>query len=46
MTRKGRLGGKVSEKDLIGILEQVNQQKSSEPKIVYNRRRYDDEDDL
>ncbi|KAJ1924093.1 hypothetical protein IWQ60_005446 [Tieghemiomyces parasiticus] len=46
MAQAGQLRGKLTEKQLIGLLEQVNEQhKKSEPKIVYNRRRDDDDDD-
>ncbi|KAJ1984918.1 hypothetical protein H4R34_000369 [Dimargaris verticillata] len=47
MAKTGQLRGKVSEQQLIGLLEQLSEQtKRSEPKIVFNRRRdYDDDED-
>ncbi|KAJ1974811.1 hypothetical protein H4R35_003439 [Dimargaris xerosporica] len=47
MAKTGQLRGKVSEQQLIELLEQLSEQtKRSEPKIVFNRRRdYDDDED-
>ncbi|RGB36999.1 programmed cell death protein 5-like protein [Rhizophagus diaphanus] len=45
MAQTGQLRGKVSESQLIEILEQINQQQKPETKIVYNRRKFDDEDE-
>ncbi|RKP10202.1 programmed cell death protein 5-like protein [Thamnocephalis sphaerospora] len=48
MARGGALRGKVTEQQLIELLENVNQQTQQQTKIVYNRRRAmesDDEDD-
>ncbi|KAF9405062.1 Programmed cell death protein 5 [Podila epigama] len=45
MAQGGQVRSKVTEKQLIELLEQVNQQTKHETKIVYNRRRYDDSDD-
>ncbi|KAF9282601.1 Programmed cell death protein 5 [Linnemannia elongata] len=45
MAQGGQVRAKITEKQLIELLEQVNQQTKSETKIVYNRRRYDDSDD-
>ncbi|KAF9947730.1 hypothetical protein BGZ72_010313 [Mortierella alpina] len=45
MAQGGQVRSKITEKQLIELLEQVNQQTKSETKIVYNRRRYDDSDD-
>lgn len=45
MARSGTLRERVSEPQLIGILEQISQKEmESQPKIIVNRRR--DEDDL
>mmetsp|Transcript_29212 Transcript_29212/g.38425 ORF Transcript_29212/g.38425 Transcript_29212/m.38425 type:complete len:132 (+) Transcript_29212:79-474(+) len=43
----GKLQGKVSEEQLIGMLEQVNEQETKkQTKVTINRRKYfDDEDD-
>eukprot|EP00158_Paraphelidium_tribonemae_P008823 Partr_v1_DN28698_c0_g1_i1_m50161 putative Programmed cell death len=41
----GRLGKRISEKDLIDLLNQTNQQ-SQAPQVIIQRRKYsDDEDD-
>ncbi|KAI8582846.1 hypothetical protein K450DRAFT_225080 [Umbelopsis ramanniana AG] len=47
MAQSGQLRSKVSEKQLIDLLGQINQQDSgaSQTKIVYNRRRFDDDSD-
>ncbi|KAG0267086.1 hypothetical protein BG011_009158 [Mortierella polycephala] len=45
MAQGGQVRSKITEKQLIELLEQVNQQSKPETKIVYNRRRYDDSDD-
>ncbi|KAG0275369.1 hypothetical protein BGZ95_008859 [Linnemannia exigua] len=45
MAQGGQVRAKITEKQLIELLEQVNQQTKSETKIVYNRRRYDDSDE-
>ncbi|KAF9425733.1 hypothetical protein BGZ76_003093 [Entomortierella beljakovae] len=45
MAQGGQVRSKITEQQLIELLEQVNQQSKSETKIVYNRRRYDDSDD-
>ncbi|KAF9931126.1 Programmed cell death protein 5 [Linnemannia zychae] len=45
MAQGGQVRAKITEKQLIELLEQVNQQNKQETKIVYNRRRYDDSDD-
>ncbi|KAF9374596.1 hypothetical protein CPB97_012010 [Podila verticillata] len=45
MAQGGQVRSKITEKQLIELLEQVNQQTKHETKIVYNRRRYDDSDD-
>ncbi|KAG4102391.1 DNA-binding TFAR19-related protein [Neocallimastix lanati (nom. inval.)] len=43
MARSGRLTTKINETQLIDLLEQMNETKK-ETKIVYNRRRYLDDD--
>jgi hypothetical protein len=47
MAQSGRLGRKVTEEDLVSLLDQLSQQEgqSSGPKIVFNRRD-DDWDDM
>ncbi|KAJ2956301.1 hypothetical protein NQZ79_g7834 [Umbelopsis isabellina] len=47
MAQSGQLRSKVSEKQLIDLLGQLNQQDAgaSQTKIVYNRRRFDDDSD-
>ncbi|KAG0006359.1 hypothetical protein BGZ80_003091 [Entomortierella chlamydospora] len=45
MAQGGQVRSKITEKQLIELLEQVNQQTKSETKIVYNRRHYDSDDD-
>ncbi|GAB5586898.1 hypothetical protein Unana1_01798 [Umbelopsis nana] len=47
MAQSGQLRSKVSEKQLIDLLGQINQQDAgaSQTKIVYNRRRFDDDSD-
>ncbi|CAO3678134.1 unnamed protein product [Umbelopsis vinacea] len=47
MAQSGQLRSKVSEKQLIELLGQINQQDAgaSQTKIVYNRRRFDDDSD-
>ncbi|KAG0224109.1 hypothetical protein BGW42_005317 [Actinomortierella wolfii] len=45
MAQGGQMRSKVTEDQLIELLEQVNQQTETKTKIVYNRRRYDDSDD-
>ncbi|CAI2192805.1 15912_t:CDS:2 [Funneliformis geosporum] len=45
MVQAGQLRGKVSEPQLIELLEQINQQQKPETKIVFNRRKFDDEDE-
>ncbi|KAG0037714.1 hypothetical protein BGZ83_003339 [Gryganskiella cystojenkinii] len=46
MAQGGQVRSKITEQQLIELLEQVNQQSNkSTTKIVYNRRRYDDSDD-
>ncbi|KAI9481009.1 MAG: PDCD5-related protein [Benjaminiella poitrasii] len=47
MAQTNQLRSKVSEKQLIDLLSQINQQDSSsnQTRIVYNRRQYDDSDD-
>jgi hypothetical protein len=47
MAQSGRLGRKVTEEDLVSLLDQLSQQEgqSSGPKIVFNRR-HDDWDDV
>ncbi|RWS24644.1 programmed cell death protein 5-like protein [Leptotrombidium deliense] len=37
--RMGVIGGKLSESDLIGVLEKINQQFSKETKVKFDRRR-------
>ncbi|KXS18108.1 DNA-binding TFAR19-related protein [Gonapodya prolifera JEL478] len=44
MARSGRIQAKLTEKELIGLLEQVSAGKK-ETKIVYTRRRRDSDDD-
>ncbi|RKO97322.1 DNA-binding TFAR19-related protein, partial [Caulochytrium protostelioides] len=44
MAQTGQLGGKVGENQLIQLLDQINAT-ASETKIVYNRRRADDDSD-
>ncbi|CAG8678642.1 20334_t:CDS:2 [Dentiscutata erythropus] len=39
MAQSGQLRGKVSESQLIDLLQQINQQQKPEKKIVYNRNR-------
>lgn len=50
MAQTGQIGGKIGEKELIGLLESVNQQMSSSKTTVkFDRRRAamdSDEDDL
>ncbi|CAG8612541.1 1037_t:CDS:2, partial [Ambispora gerdemannii] len=45
MAQTGQLLGKVGESQLIDLLEQINQQKKPETKIVYNRRNDYDSDE-
>ncbi|GJJ76692.1 programmed cell death protein 5 [Entomortierella parvispora] len=45
MAQGGQVRSKITETQLIELLEQVNQQTNKGTKIVYNRRRYDDSDD-
>ncbi|KAI8883957.1 DNA-binding TFAR19-related protein [Backusella circina FSU 941] len=47
MAQSNQLRSKVTEKQLIDLLGQINQQESSatQTRIVYNRRHYDDSDD-
>ncbi|ORX91520.1 DNA-binding TFAR19-related protein [Basidiobolus meristosporus CBS 931.73] len=45
MAQTGQLRGKVTESHLIELLEQINSQQKAETKIVYNRRRFDDDSD-
>lgn len=47
MARSGQIQQKVSEEQLVQLLDQISQQesKSTQPKIVYTKRRSDDEDD-
>ncbi|CAG8627080.1 10771_t:CDS:2 [Ambispora leptoticha] len=46
MAQTGQLRGKVGESQLIDLLEQINQQKKPETRIVYNRRNdYDDSEE-
>ncbi|CAO0792983.1 unnamed protein product [Mucor circinelloides] len=47
MAQSNQLRSKVTEKQLIDLLGQINQQDSSstQTRIVYNRRQYDDSDD-
>jgi len=45
MVQTGQIRGKVSESQLIGLLEQINQQQRPETKIVYNRRKFGDDSD-
>ncbi|KAI8091378.1 PDCD5-related protein [Gilbertella persicaria] len=47
MAQSNQLRSKVTEKQLIDLLGQLNQQDSSsnQTRIVYNRRQYDDSDD-
>ncbi|KAL1919036.1 uncharacterized protein VTP21DRAFT_2417 [Calcarisporiella thermophila] len=47
MAQTGQLRGKVNESQLIDLLQQINDQqhKSQTNKIVYNRRRFDDDED-
>ncbi|KAJ1675355.1 hypothetical protein EV182_001434 [Spiromyces aspiralis] len=43
MARSGRLRGKVSEDDLIGLLERINDETQKQTRIVFNRKGFDDE---
>ncbi|CAG8780579.1 7606_t:CDS:2, partial [Racocetra persica] len=47
MAQSGQLRGKVSESQLIDLLQQINQQQKPEKKIVYdrNRRKFDEDSD-
>ncbi|KAI8970458.1 PDCD5-related protein [Mycotypha africana] len=47
MAQTNQLRGKVTEQQLIDLLGQINQQEttSTQTRIVYNRRHYDDSDD-
>ncbi|KAK4509931.1 GTPase activating protein (GAP) for Rho1p [Mucor velutinosus] len=47
MAQSNQLRSKVTEKQLIDLLGQINQQdsNSTQTRIVYNRRQYDDSDD-
>ncbi|KAL9542378.1 hypothetical protein MBANPS3_008648 [Mucor bainieri] len=47
MAQSNQLRSKVTEKQLIDLLGQINQQDSTstQTRIVYNRRQYDDSDD-
>ncbi|CAG8451905.1 15875_t:CDS:2 [Acaulospora morrowiae] len=45
MGQTGQLRGKVSESQLIDLLEQINQQQKPETKIRYSRRRYEEDSD-
>ncbi|KCV67738.1 hypothetical protein H696_05847 [Fonticula alba] len=47
MAQSGRLGGRVSEQQLVGMLEQISEQTGStrETKIKFSRRGDDDDDD-
>ncbi|KAF9977603.1 hypothetical protein BGZ73_005457 [Actinomortierella ambigua] len=45
MAQGGQVRSKITETQLIELLEQVNQQTETKTKIVYNRRRYDDDSD-
>lgn len=47
MARSGQIQQKVSEEQLVQLLDQISQQesKSTQPKILYTKRRSDDEDD-
>ncbi|KAJ3290328.1 hypothetical protein HK104_006847 [Borealophlyctis nickersoniae] len=45
MAQTGQLRGKVSEPQLIDMLEQLSEQHQKETKIKYNRRRFDDSDE-
>ena len=47
MARSGQIQRKVSEQELVSLLNQISQQESkvNSTKIVYNRRGEDDDDD-
>jgi len=45
MARVGQLSGKISDSDLIGILEKVSQQTEKKTTVKFNRRRVMDSDD-
>ncbi|KAI9136471.1 PDCD5-related protein [Paraphysoderma sedebokerense] len=47
MARSGQLRGKISEKELIDLLENISEgeREKKEVKVVYNRRRFDDSDE-
>ncbi|KAI9337070.1 PDCD5-related protein [Zopfochytrium polystomum] len=45
MAQTGQLRGKVNEKMLIDLLEQISEQTQSQSKITIARRRVDDDDD-
>ncbi|MEE6500537.1 hypothetical protein FKM82_003822 [Ascaphus truei] len=45
MARYGQLGGKISEKGLIEILEKVSQQTDKKTTVKFNRRKVMDSDD-
>ncbi|KAJ3191920.1 hypothetical protein HK101_007293 [Irineochytrium annulatum] len=45
MAQAGQFRGKISEKMLIDLLEQLNDQQKAEPTVKIQRRRFDDSDD-
>ncbi|CAG8568756.1 PDCD5-related protein [Gigaspora rosea] len=45
MAQSGQLRGKVSESQLIDLLQQINQQQKPEKKIVYDRRKFEEDSD-
>ncbi|KAI9593918.1 PDCD5-related protein [Syncephalis fuscata] len=45
MARGGQLRGQITEKQLVELLENINQQAPTQSKIVYNRRREVDSDE-
>jgi programmed cell death protein 5 len=44
MAKQGQIRERISEKQLIDLLEQISEQQSA-PKITYSRRRDSDDDD-
>lgn len=45
MARTGQIQQRISEQELVGLLDQISQQqsKANQTRIVYNKRRDDDE---
>ena len=45
MAKGGQIRGRVTEQQLIDMLEQISEQKQSTPKVTFTRRRMDDSDE-